>query len=202
MGFPTKHIRIIFATAALVGFAAPVFADDPVSVSKSDALSPGDTWELRITSRADITIKNLVVNRGCEAQEGRLQFPQKLNFGETKHVGYYLCDPIEVQVTTDQGSQTFKWDAFTQNSLSVSKNAENSAVWKLILTSRADSSLAIKNVIVNRGHCEVSAIRNPEREHDSAPLKFGQRYILMTWCNPIEIHVTTDQGSSTFTWNE
>jgi hypothetical protein len=196
-----KHIGIIFAAAALLALAS-CGAEDAVSVSKDNSSQYGPhMWALNITGRADSTIKNVVVNRGCRAL-GELQLlPQTLNFGETKIWGRYHCDPIEVQVTTDHGSQTFTWDAFTQNSLSVRKKPDNSVVWELVFTSRADDSLVIKTVVVNRGHCTFSVFPSFERNHNSEPLKFGQRYILMTQCNPIEVQVTTDHGSSTFTWD-
>jgi len=200
----------IILIAAIAGVVAVSVSTKPakskdagLSVSKNDSPAPGNMWRLTITGRVDsLMIENVIVNRGhCSRWLGSSKveelprLPHPLKFGQAFEYGNYLCDPIEVQVTTDHGSQTFTWDAFTQNSLSVWKTPKVGA-WQLVLTSRADDSLAIKTVVVNRGQCRFAAI------HDSELLKFGQRYILITYCNPIEVQVTTDHGSSTFTWNE
>ena len=58
-------------------------AQDPVSVTKNDSREPGIMWELDISGRADnVTIENVIVNRGnCKAQSPP-QLPQTLKFGE------------------------------------------------------------------------------------------------------------------------
>ena len=183
-------LRLLVAVFGMSAFVTPACAQDPVSVSKDDSLTPGVLWGLSITGRADsVTIENVIVNRGCKPQQ-RPQLPQTLKFGETRRYGFYLCDPIEVQVITDKGSPTFTWDEFTQDSVSVATN------WlsrQLMLTSHADS-LTIKNVVVNRGNCETRQI-----EELPYTLKFGQKFRLMVLCDPIEVQVTTDKGSPTFT---
>ena len=179
-------------SAALI---IPAFALDAVSVTKSDADSPGILWELRITGRVDnVTIENVIVNRGCKAQSTP-PLPQTLKFGETHLYGYYRCDPIEVQVATDQGNSTFTWDEFTQESVSVSTNdyLNPGYMWQLVVRSHADS-LTIKDIVVNRGNCQIRDFQGKLPQ----PLKFGQRYIGMLLCKPMEVRVITDQGSPTF----
>jgi hypothetical protein len=190
---------VLAAVFGMSAFAIAAFAeDDSVGVSKNDSGAPGLAWDLTLTGRADtVTIKNVVVNRGNCKGQWPPRLPQTLKFGETHLYDEYLCDPIEVEVTTDKGSSTFKWDAFTQDSLSVSKNESAPNVWELVFTGRADS-LTIENVVVNRGHCQT----RDSAGHIPQPLKFGQRYKSINLCNPIEVQVTTDQGSATFTWSQ
>jgi hypothetical protein len=188
----------LLAVFGVIAFLAPAVAQDLVSVVKTDVDGSGNMWALSITGRVDrITIGNVVVNRGCKAQSPP-QLPQTLNFGETRLYGYYLCDPIELEITTDKGNATLAWGAFVQASVSVSKNDYLSpgSVWQLVFTSHADS-LMIENVVVNRGNCKAEDLRGRLPQ----ALKFGQRYIATVFCNPIEIQVDTDQGNATFTWN-
>jgi len=167
--------------------------NDPVSVVKIDSLNPGNLWSLSITAKTDrVTIKNVVVNRGCKAQQPP-QLPQTLKFGQTSLYGYYFCDPIEVQVTTDQGNSTFILGALTQAPVSVVRELLSPDYWRLTFTSHVDN-LTIKNVIVNRGNCKTqqSSGRLPQ------VIQFGQKYMATVYCNPIEVQVTSDQGVSTF----
>ena len=176
-----------------------VASDDLVSMSKNDSVSPGIIWALNLTGKADsVTIQNVIVNRGnCKAQNPP-QLPQTFKFGETRLYGYYLCDPIEAQVVTNKGNSTITWDEFTQNAVSIEKSDQyGNGFWQLVFTSHT-YSLTIKSVVVNRGNCKNEDMRGRLPQ----VLKFGQRYISMALCNPLEVEVTTELGSSTFTWNE
>ena len=177
---------LILAVALFLFGAAKA---DPVNVTKSDAATPGLLWALKITGSADrVTIENVVVNRGCKAQQPP-QLPQTLGFGETHLYGYYLCDPIEVQVFTEQGSSTVTWPAFVRDDISISITRYDATT--LVVTNHADG-LIINDIIVNRGNCKMQDLP------PSHPLKFGQRYKIMLFCEPLEVQVKTNRGSPTF----
>jgi hypothetical protein len=88
--------------------AAVALAPRSLSVAKD---SSGSLWRFRITSHANgLTIENVVANGGsCPAQGQRPRLPQPLEPGQTLEYGNYLCNPLEVLVTTDQGSEIFRW---------------------------------------------------------------------------------------------
>lgn len=65
--------------------------------------------------------------------------------------------------------------------------------WRLEITSRADN-VTIKGVTANRGNCKLDVYWVPQ------PMKFGQVLTANARCNPIEIQVTTDRGS--FSWSD
>jgi hypothetical protein len=79
-----------------------------VSVSKNDYFGLGNIWQLVFTSHADkVTIEKVIVNRGnCNAEDLRGRIPQVLKFGQ-RYIAIARCNPIEIQVITDQGSATF-----------------------------------------------------------------------------------------------
>ena len=108
----------------------------------------------------------------------------------------YMCDPIEVTVITDHGNQTVTWSEFIQDGVSVSKEPLHYPYsFHLAVTSHEDN-LAVKNVVVNRGNCHFS-----DGEHLPQALKFGDRYVRLVFCNPLEVQIATDQGQATFTWD-
>ena len=190
-------MRAILILAVAFALCAAAKAD-PVSVTKSDVQFPGIAWELRVTARADkVTIKNVVVNRGCKTQQVE-QLPQTLRFGNA-YSRYYLCDPIEVQVYTDQGDSSFTWGEVTSDPVSVmtSSYLNPGFMWQLVVTNRSDS-LTIKNIVVNRGNC----VAQNAQLLPVGPMKFGQKFQLILMCKPIEAQVLTDQGSPTFSFRE
>lgn len=180
---------------------APPRASDPLLAvfSKFNADFQG-TWDLRITSKADFLLRNVAVNRGCRPQNPPA-LPLQINFGQVGSLGTYLCDPIEVEIKTSKGNQTFRWDAVTENGISAFRRQENEVVWYVALTNRSFENLSISDVSVNRGNCKVSVMRNFEKDYDGRSLKFGQRYFLLTYCNPLELKVTSSRGTANFSWN-
>jgi len=195
----------------------------PVSVSKS-CLSSSFVcvvWQLRITSKADsITIKNFIVDRGnCTIQTGSL--PATLNFGMVLEIIVAYCDPIEVAIATDHGPITLAFDErpTSQNPVSLWKSCFGGAgtptgcsTWQITITGRADST-TIKDVVANRGGCApiyggfASGYRiiypTADRQLPYV-LNFGKTLGILwpSGCNPIEVQVTTDRGSFTFTFHE
>lgn len=129
--------KTLLVAAAAMAIAIPAFAEEtpPVSLSKGcqlDVLNSVKCPQIRITGRVDsTTIRKVVANRGncltyVQQKTGRARYyssgqlhdvdelaplglPHPLNFGEAIFVGF-SCDPIEVEVTTDQGSFIFTFE--------------------------------------------------------------------------------------------
>lgn len=86
-----------------------------LSVSKNDDLYPG-LWQLIFTSHADdLTIRRIITNRGnCRLQGVRSETnpstPWRFKFGQRYTASAVSCDPVEVQVTTDQGVAVFTFN--------------------------------------------------------------------------------------------
>jgi hypothetical protein len=126
----------VVAAFGISAFVIPAFAEDlPVSLSKGcqvEVLNSAKCPQIRITGRANnTTIRKVVANRGncltyVQQKTGRaryyssgqfydvdelvpLELPHSLVFGEALFVGF-SCDPIEVEVTTDQDSFIFTFD--------------------------------------------------------------------------------------------
>jgi hypothetical protein len=147
-------------------------------------------WHLHVTSRADnITIKKVVANRGnC----GTDYDPLNLKFGSETVFSFINCNPMEIDIHTDQGSQTFRWGDLTRV-LRVETIARGS--WMLLITGQSES-ITFSNIVVNRGNCGVYGPSNVTKT-----LKFGDIYLFYNNCNKIlEVQLTTDQGLQIFTW--
>jgi hypothetical protein len=69
---------------------------------------------------------------------------------------------------------------------------DGGTMWDVILTNRSDA-LDIRHIELNRGACH--ATMDGSYPH---PMRFGQQIRMRMFdCDPIEIHVEADQGSST-----
>ncbi|MGY5811904.1 hypothetical protein ACXHXG_29900 [Rhizobium sp. LEGMi198b] len=193
----------VVATAFALLTIAPAASDEPdlVTIDKRPMDRQNLLWELDLTIRTDgLVINSVDVNRGyCPSQE-KIPMPVSVSFGQTGAFAHYMCDPIEVQVNTNKGAQTFTWDAYTQGGMSVAKNQDGS--WFVTITNRLNS-LKIKDVVFNRGNCPgASPIGTFEKRDPNGSLSFGQRAIYMMGCNPIQVDVTTNLGTETFTFDE
>lgn len=178
------------------------FSEDMVSIDKKVEGNPAYVWELDMTVRSeDLVINSIVVNRGeCQPQE-QLQFPVTVNFGQTGSIAHYLCDPIEVRVDTNKGIQSLTWDDVTQAGVSVTKTIAGQAVTFVTVTSRLNS-LKIDDVSINRGQCGADSTSVVSRPHNKdGTMHFGDRYVMLASCNPIEVSVTTDSGTGLFSFN-
>jgi hypothetical protein len=194
-------LTIAFEPSAL---PATKFAQNELIVSK-EAAYPDDIWELRTTAASRVVmINNVIVNRGhCKPSvlpHPAAKLPQTLRPGESGLYSYYLCNPIEVEVVTDQGTSIYALDdEFAQGSLAATKNdsTEPGHIWELRITTRADRE-TIESVIANHGDC---------RAHTPPPLPqiltFGDTIgNFIYFCNPTEVQVITDHGVSIFNWSE
>lgn len=87
---------------------------------------------------------------------------------------------------------------FAHNGLIVSKEAIHpDNIWEL-RTAAASDGVTIKNLIVNRGNCKPWRLPHPAPELPQT-LKPGENRLYSFYlCDPIEVEVVTDRGSSTF----
>lgn len=109
-----KRILFVFLfvlEASCSGGNAPT-GKPPIEVAKNHIPKRGKFQAaedyIMITSLVDkIVIQDVVINRdNCMYHKPDL--PSELGFGEKLSVGF-LCDAIEVHVTTNAGSYAFKW---------------------------------------------------------------------------------------------
>lgn len=198
------HLAGLFVAFGLCAQAPPVLAQDALSVSK-DAISPGGVWRLWTVAGADdVTIKDVVVNRGrCKPwllSDAAGGFPIGLKSAEKRLLGQYLCNPIEIEVATDQGRMAFELDdELARGPLSVSKSdsIEPGHIWELRFTMRAEDG-TIESVVANQGDCKPHAPPALPRS-----LTFGETVgDFVYFCEPTEVTVTTNQGVSIFSWNK
>ncbi|WP_104823107.1 hypothetical protein [Rhizobium sp. NXC24] len=96
-------------------FSWDAFTQGGISIQKFNHLD--GTWFFAITNRtASLKINSVVVNRGNCPGVTKLQTfetPESngsLAFGQRYLATTFLCNPIEVTVITDAGTQTFNWD--------------------------------------------------------------------------------------------
>ena len=77
-------------------------------------------------------------------------------------------------------------------------------VWRYTITS-VDNEVAIKSLVLNRGNCVISTADRGENVNKR--LGFGQSYTFtsptnksFSQCRPLELVVSTNKGSFTFSW--
>jgi len=112
------------ATLVVLWFVScgPVFADDIITASKHYATGAENggahSWIVDITSKVDnLIIQIIVVNRGgCDTASVQFmenmsaKVPITLKFGQIYEIQTRDCNPIEVTVTTDLGTETVTWN--------------------------------------------------------------------------------------------
>ena len=57
-----------------------------------------------------LVIQKVTVNRGNCSSPQQSPLPRATKFGDSFQYGIYICNPIEVMVMTDHGSETFVWN--------------------------------------------------------------------------------------------
>jgi hypothetical protein len=199
-----KFFHPAAALFALILFAEPTpsLADGPLTLCKT-AISPGGVWRLWATAVADgVRIGAVIVNGGrCRpwvAPPADLSPSNALKRAETRLIGQYFCDPLDVEVATDRGDLALRLDDETvQGPLAAVKSdaIEPKNIWELRFAMRADIG-RIDSVVVNGGAC---APHNPP----SLPrtLNYGETLgDFVYFCEPAEASVTTERGVFTFRW--
>jgi hypothetical protein len=69
------------------------------------------------------------------------------------------------------------------------------AQYFLIQVTSKNDSVTIKNIKTNRGNCS-------DTNYQDMKMAFGQTFNVKTYCNPVQVDVTTEQGNFTFNWSE
>jgi hypothetical protein len=96
----------------------------PLGAVKSDAIEPGNIWELRFAMHADVgRIDSVVVNGGACAPHAPPSLPRALNYGETLGDFVYFCEPTEASVSTDRGVLTFRWTGASRGAAAAAHSA-------------------------------------------------------------------------------
>lgn len=99
-------ILLVIAAATLSGCGKS--AVDEMTASKRSWSNDGfKGYILDVTSKGDaLTLRKIKINRGnCKFDFS----PSAMRFGETISLPL-MCNPIEVEIETDHGTQTFSWN--------------------------------------------------------------------------------------------
>jgi hypothetical protein len=172
---------------------------------------PPVIWTISFVAIKDaIHVHSVVINRGnCENADyngGRPIEPFVLKKGGSISYNRAIaCDPIEISVTSDEGSGTFypsEVNDDVRDGVSARKYSQITGrypnwfrMYYVTVTSHVDD-LTIKKVVADDGLCREVSSFSPRR------LQFGQR-IVATYvdCNPANVEVTTESASPVFTWD-
>ncbi len=102
-------MRSILLAAMLCTTTAALATELPVSVSKRPVGEGGDMWIVTMTSHDDaLDVRGVDFNRGgCKSYFRNVTgFPHPMHFGQQVTFGMTGCDPIEMKIQTDQGTET------------------------------------------------------------------------------------------------
>jgi hypothetical protein len=175
-------------------------------------------WNITLVPKQEsLTVNKISVNRGnCHSQyDDKINFPLRIKLG-TK-VSYHVldfCNILEIEVVTDHGPGIFyyKTDDLIRSGVSLEKTYSRTGVrdtttnfyaidvtfYTIAVTSRVDN-IIIRSITANDGTC----IPLQKRQSLPVSLKFGEKYLVsFADCDPIQINVATDIGSTVFTWNQ
>jgi hypothetical protein len=121
VGVAAVFCWLIFAISRPANLDAQVQSEPLVSVSKTNDPGQGKyvyqtgSESVVITARSEITVQQVVLNRGsCTGDDTRvipgafIKGPETLQFGEIHRVSAN-CVVIEAKVQTDKGTWTFTW---------------------------------------------------------------------------------------------
>lgn len=183
--------------AGLLAVASPALSAELLDVS----LNPIDStsWSLVLTSHVDnLVVQNIVTNHGFCQPQTPIALPQGFKFGESHLVAYFLCLPIDIRLTTNQGPQEDQISSAVDAGVSVDKTFDGS-LHEIVVTAHEDR-LKVKKIVMNHGNCPFIVTASPDHDGPQGTLSFGQRELLIPECDPVAVQVTTDLGVGIFDW--
>jgi hypothetical protein len=188
----------LVAAAFLCTSDVAAFAEDLLHVDKSK----DGIYKLTATGVLDnLNVYSMEINRGNCVDTDPRRFPFVLKFGQELTLGYYTCNPIEVKLVSNLGTETFTWFENNDANVKIDLFPYGPVLYEFHIIG-LNNSVRVENVITNRGNCKLAVGEN----NGLKTLKFGEDYIYGYYnsldCKPIEIQVTTNIGSETFgfTW--
>jgi hypothetical protein len=188
--------RLAWAFAGFLLMTGAGRAGDLVEVSVKQIDS--SSWAMVLTSHADhLVIQKIDANHGHCLAQTPIALPQPFAFGEAHLVGYFLCRPIDVRLTTNQGQEERSFPAVTKAGVSVAKSFDG---YEQIAITAREEHLRVSDVKINRGDCSYSITQSSDHQGPQGTLLFGERLILIPSCDPTEIQITTDFGVGVFHW--
>jgi hypothetical protein len=186
----------ILAAMCLAG--TPVLADDdPVSVIRT--FGSDGWWQVEIVAKSDITVSNVILNRGNCLRFANPYPQKKMKFGDRITLSYIGCIPIEITLLSGNEPLTITWD---EDAPFTFKTKDYFGTLFIDFESHIDG-LRLNRISANRGNCRLELVvpLGANQTSDiSFPLimKFGKIYSSHAWCVPTELKFFTNIGDFTY----
>lgn len=187
---------------------SPVEPVDFAAVTKAP-LWDGRLWHVYITFKSNnVTLRNIVINRGScryfDPSHRQPQMPANFAFGNVLELTAD-CDPLEMLLQSSLGDDTFSFHTYGDVEGGISVSVQRTHGFPMIIISSHVDNITIYNVTVNRGNCDAKRpfgwtdyLEPTTKNTNKLLFGQGQVYAVDFKCDPIEVTITTNLGTETF----